>query len=930
MIFRWPGKIPAGKVANEIVTNYDFMPSVLSLLGMAMPTEPLPSPGRDFSPALHGEPLEGWKDEVFYEFENVRSIRTRSWKYVERFGQSPEIELYDLKADPDELDNLAGANEHAPRRADLRKRLHAWFEQHTDPKWDLWNGGGSKSRIGTAKQIAEGLKGKKTAAARQPPPPPKARDRIVPETDHALILRAADATLTGGSVKVNPRHGALAWWKTTRDTATWTVRGAKSGSYTVALDYAVPTNLAGQAFTITVGDANLKAKAESTGGWGKWAVKAVGEIALSTPDLEITIRPSTQVKGEDLLDLRAIQLIPAGSPRMKDLKPAASKPDPGIPTTPKRLAGNQPAPVSPGNDGVFTLTGKTATLFGDRIELIAGSDPNHPEAAIAGWNRKGERAAWELRGVKAGRYDLLVDWAMPRVPGGLQKATFTLDGNPLFTGAIRTTEGEDQFARYVIGTVDLPAGDPTISFGPNGPAGTWVRLRSLRLVPAAASEEGKFTMPPLTVPEGFVIEPVAIPPLVSHPMMACLDDRGRLFIAESSGTNAKAPELLETRPHKILLLEDDDGDGVYDRSTVFADNLVLPNGAQWHDGALYVCSPPYIWKFVDTNDDGVADEKTPVGGKFGFNGMSSAFHGPVLGPDGRLYWCGGQHGWTLGDTSPGLNLEGPWTSRGPGVFSMWPDGGDPENRAQGGLANPVEVTFSSEGEVFGTVAVYEHLNGRTDALLHWIHGTVYNLKRRGPPVHPLTSRNNLPPMSRRGWVAPPGLCRYRSGGFANGFGEEYRDHIFMCEFNTHRVYRILPERAGASYTTTDEIFLESTSPYTHFTDVLEDADGSLLAVDTGGWFLYGCPTSAIERPEIRGAIYRIRRKDSKPIEDRARTGSWIGKNRRPTGSTIPGLLFATGPKRSSRNGAKRSFRSSRIFLPKKIHPSAIAAKPCGR
>ena len=58
--------------------------------------------------------------------------------------------------------------------------------------------------------------------------------------------------------------------------------------------------------------------------------------------------------------------------------------------------------------------------------------------------------------------------------------------------------------------------------------------------------------------------------------------------------------------------------------------------------------------------------------------------------------------------------------------------------------------------------------------------------------------------------------------------------------------------------------MESKSPYTHFTDVLEDGDGSLLVIDTGGWFLYGCPTSSIERPEVKGAIYRIRRQGAAP------------------------------------------------------------------
>jgi arylsulfatase A-like enzyme len=159
MIFRWPGKIPANRVEDHLVTNYDFMPSLLSFLGRSMPQHsPTPSPGRDFSPALHGEKLSNWHDVVFYDFENVRHIRTGDWKYVERLGQAPEFELFDLKADPDELTNLAGQKVHTVIQARLRDRLHAWFKRHADPKWDLWTGGKSKSGIGTQEYINAALR----------------------------------------------------------------------------------------------------------------------------------------------------------------------------------------------------------------------------------------------------------------------------------------------------------------------------------------------------------------------------------------------------------------------------------------------------------------------------------------------------------------------------------------------------------------------------------------------------------------------------------------------------------------------------------------------------------------------------------------------------------------------------------------------------
>ncbi len=881
MIFRWPGAIPAGRTEDALVSNYDFMPSLLGLLDLPMPTQPVLSPGRDFSAALRGKDLNGWQNEMFYEFENVRAIRTADWKYVERLGEEPPAELYNLKSDPDELNNLSAAKKQEERKEELAKRLHDWFGKNADPKWDLWKGGKSKARIGTAAQFRAAL-GPEAAqldpplkpavkkAATQPASFNRPGKDVTPEKDHSFNLTSGTAFLSGGSVKVNDRVQAIAWWKTAKDTALWKLRSVKPGNYTVILEWAAPEACAGQEFVLRNQDGSIDfhSKVLSTGGWGKFLALAIGEIRLPHTSVNLSLNPVNDLKAEDLFDLRRIRLLPEGSDEIAKYKKAqpaaASAPAPTQLAPRKQIAGNSPRPAAPGQDGVFTLIADTASIHGPNAEIV------RPQNAIAGWTEPAHAAVWKLTGLKPGKYDVHVDWAMPDVTrGGLQSARLSLDGLSLRVAPIRTTGGADRYARYIIGTIELPPGDHDFGFAPNGNvASTWVRLRSIKLVPA---DTGEFRVPPLSVPEGFEISPAAIPPLVKHPMMACLDDQGRMFISESSGINAKAPELLEKRPHKILMLEDKDNDGVYDKSTVFAENLVLPNGAQWLNGSLYVCSPPYVWKFTDTDNDGKADEQTPVNGKFGFNGMSSAFHGPVLGPDGRLYWCGGQHGWTLGDPSPGFDLKGPWTSRAPGVFSAWPDGSDTEDLAHGGKANPVEVTFTAEGEVLGTVAVYDGINGRHDAVLHWLHGAKYNLNPGRGTDLPQTSQPLLPPVSRRGWVAPPSITRYRSGAF----GPEYQDDLFLCEFNTHQVYRLQLERNGAGFTSTDQVFLESSSPYSHFTDVFEDADGSLLVIDTGGWFLYGCPTSSIEKPEVRGAIYRIRKKGQKtPADPRGLQIDW--------------------------------------------------------
>ncbi|MEX1224030.1 MAG: HEAT repeat domain-containing protein, partial [Pirellulales bacterium] len=70
-----------------------------------------------------------------------------------------------------------------------------------------------------------------------------------------------------------------------------------------------------------------------------------------------------------------------------------------------------------------------------------------------------------------------------------------------------------------------------------------------------------------------------------------------------------------------------------------------------------------------------------------------------------------------------------------------------------------------------------------------------------------------------------------------------------------------------TFITQDEDFLTSDHQDFHPTDVLEDADGSVLVVDTGGWYMLCCPTSRQHKPEVLGAIYRVRRVEQQAIDD---------------------------------------------------------------
>jgi hypothetical protein len=103
-------------------------------------------------------------------------------------------------------------------------------------------------------------------------------------------------------------------------------------------------------------------------------------------------------------------------------------------------------------------------------------------------------------------------------------------------------------------------------------------------------------------------------------------------------------------------------------------------------------------------------------------------------------------------------------------------------------------------------------------------------------------------------AAASGVTRYQG----TAFGAEYRDNLFSALFNLHAVRRHVLERDGDTFRSRNEDFLVSTSPDFHPTDVLEDADGSLLIVDSGSWFEH-CPTSKIGKGPVKGGIYRIRR-----------------------------------------------------------------------
>ncbi len=286
------------------------------------------------------------------------------------------------------------------------------------------------------------------------------------------------------------------------------------------------------------------------------------------------------------------------------------------------------------------------------------------------------------------------------------------------------------------------------------------------------------------VPEGLTIERAAGPGLVERPITAAFDELGRLYVADSSGSNENVQKQLAERPHRIVRLEDTDRDGIFDRRVVFADRMMFPEGTMWLDGSLYVAAPPSIWKLTDTDGDGVADRREEWFRGRTLTGCANDLHGPYPGPDGWIYWCKGAFARQTYER-PGRT---PFSTRASHIFRCRPDGSGIEPVMTGGMDNPVDVVFTPAGERIFTTTFFVHPGGgQRDGLVHAIYGGIYG-KVHEPifePAHKWTGPDVMPVLLHMGPAAPCGLVRYES----DALGPGYRDNLFACYFNLHKVGR---------------------------------------------------------------------------------------------------------------------------------------------
>src|SRR5882672_9186560 len=150
--------------------------------------------------------------------------------------------------------------------------------------------------------------------------------------------------------------------------------------------------------------------------------------------------------------------------------------------------------------------------------------------------------------------------------------------------------------------------DPRMVAPPNAVRG--------RLPSSAPTPAGDATKT-FRVLDGFRMDLLAAEPLVASPVAMAYDENGRAYVCEMRDypyTDKAHHKPNQENPTDaaigvVRLLEDTDGDGVFDKSTIFADGLSWPTGVACWKGGVYVAATPDIWYFKDTDGDGVADER---------------------------------------------------------------------------------------------------------------------------------------------------------------------------------------------------------------------------------------------------------------------------------------------------------------------------------
>ncbi len=345
------------------------------------------------------------------------------------------------------------------------------------------------------------------------------------------------------------------------------------------------------------------------------------------------------------------------------------------------------------------------------------------------------------------------------------------------------------------------------------------------------------------LPEGAKINLFASEPMINKPLHMNWDARGRLWVVGSSMYPQIQPG--EAEDDKLFIIEDTDGDGAADTSTIFADDLHIPSAVLPGDGGVYVVNSTELIFLEDTDNDGKADRRTVMLSGFGTEDTHHLVHTLRYGPEGEI--------WFNQSIYIHSHVETPYGVRRMLGGGMWHF--RPETRRLEpfmlGLINPWGHAFDTYGQSFMTDGA---------------GGEGINF------VFPRSVFKTSPGATRTLSGLNPGQPKHCGLEVATGrhIPEDWVGTLMAPDFRGHRINRFrLSENGGAGYTSTQiEDLVSSSHRAFRPIDVKMGPDGAIYIAD---WYNPIIQHGEVDfrdprRDHQHGRIWRISFEGRDPVD----------------------------------------------------------------
>ena len=377
------------------------------------------------------------------------------------------------------------------------------------------------------------------------------------------------------------------------------------------------------------------------------------------------------------------------------------------------------------------------------------------------------------------------------------------------------------------------------------------------------------------VPEGFEISLFASDPMLQKPVQMNWDGQGRLWVVSSS----TYPHIKPGAPasDQLVVLEDTNGDGKADKSTVFAEGLHIPTAVIPGDGGAYVANSTELIFLKDTDGDLKADERTILLSGFGTEDTHHLLHTLRHGPEGLLHF---QQSIYIHS-----HIETPYGVRrlmGGGIWEFRPETKRLEIISKG-LINPWGLEYDRWGQTFAT-------DGAGSEGINFIFpGSVF---ATSPGAKRILRGLN------------PGQPKHSGLEIIEDphFPEDWQGTLVTCDFRGNRINRFKLTETGSGYTSTQQPdVLASNHRAFRPIDVRVGPDGALYIAD---WYNPIIQHGEVDfrderRDHIHGRIWRLSAK-----------GRPLSKAPNMASADVPALLeHLKSPRRWDRHFAKQELRA---------------------